>query len=70
MSTDRVSEFSKGYGKKGKCSREYSMVWWRPETLPVEPDGKTFDFGRSRSLESTFLSMSFVSTHQFKHGWY
>ena len=36
----------------------------------VRAERKIFDFGRSRLLESAFLSAWFSSIHQWKYDWY
>ena len=36
----------------------------------VEAEGEIFDFGMSKSLENSFLSVRFASIHQWKYDWY
>ena len=36
----------------------------------VEAEGENFDFGMSRSLEKSFLSIQFAFVHQWKYEWY
>ena len=47
----------------------HGLVATRGPTM-VEAKGKIFDFGRSRSLENTYLSVRFSFIHPGKYGWY
>ena len=36
----------------------------------VEAEGENVDFGMSRSLENSFLSVWLASVHKWKYNWY
>ena len=56
-------------GKGSGEQKLYGLVANRGSTM-VETERKIFDFGRSRSMENSFLSVMFASVLQWKHDSY